>query len=335
MGKRVKYLVTGGAGFIGSHLVDALVRRGHSVLVLDDLSTGRLENIEHHLDSGSVELVAQSVLDPDLVDELVPQTDAVFHLAAAVGVKLVIAQPLDSLIRNVRGTDIVVSAAARHGRRLVLTSSSEVYGKNNNGPVDENADRVLGSPLKSRWAYANAKAFGEALAHAYHREQGFPMVIARVFNCVGTRQTGAYGMVLPRFVAQALADDDLTVYGSGTQTRCFCHVTDTVDALVRLMDADEATGKVFNVGATTEMAVIELAQRVIERTESRSRIRLVPYEQAYEQGFEELGRRVPDITAVSELTGWRLTRTVDDAIDDIAAAAGATSRAHGGAAVAD
>jgi UDP-glucose 4-epimerase len=313
--------------------VDTIVQRGDSVLVLDDFSTGRLENLEHLQAADAVEVLEGSVMDPAAVDEAVSQVDAVFHLAAAVGVKLVIAQPLDSLLRNVRGTDTVIEASARHRRPFVFTSSSEVYGKNSNGPVNEDADRILGSPLKTRWAYANAKSLGEALAHAYHREQGFPMVVARVFNCVGPRQTGAYGMVLPRFVAQALEGRDLTVYGNGTQTRTFCHVSDTTDALLRLMDSDGAIGGVYNVGGTEEIAVIELARRVIERTGSQSTIRLVPYEEAYEEGFEELGRRLPDTTALRKLTGWRPTRTVDDAIEDIAAIVGARER--GGAPVAD
>jgi nucleoside-diphosphate-sugar epimerase len=329
----VRYLVTGGAGFIGSHLVDAIVQRGDSVLVLDDLSTGRLANLEHLEAAEAVEVVEGSVTDPDAVEAAVSRCDAVFHLAAAVGVKLIIAQPLDSLLRNVRGTDTVIEAAARHQRPYLFTSSSEVYGKINDGAVGEEADRILGSPLKTRWAYANAKSLGEALAHAYHRERGFPMVVARVFNCVGPRQTGAYGMVLPRFVNQALEGNDLTVYGNGTQTRTFGHVTDTVDALLRLMDSDEAKGGVYNVGGTEEIAVIELARRVIERTGSSSTVRLIPYEEAYEEGFEELGRRLPDTTALRELTGWRPTRTVEDAIDDIAAFAG--TRQRGSAAIVD
>jgi UDP-glucose 4-epimerase len=249
--------------------------------------------------------------------------DRCLHLASAVGVKLIIAQPLDSLLRNVRSIDVVMSAAARHRVPLLFTSTSEIYGKSSEIPMREDADRILGSPLRTRWAYANAKAFGESLAHALHRETGCPMTIARLFNAVGPRQTGAYGMVLPRFVKQALAGDELTVYGNGTQTRSFCHVFDTVDAIVRLGDAD-ADGGVFNVGSPDEIPIIELARQVVERTGSRSTIRLVPYAEAYEEGFEELGRRVPDITAIRELTGWRPTRSVVDAIDDVVA--GVTER---------
>jgi UDP-glucose 4-epimerase len=331
----LSFLVTGGAGFVGSHLVDVLVQRGDSVTVLDDLSTGRLENLEHVLGSDQVHFVEGSACDEEIVDELMASADACLHLASAVGVKLIIAQPLDSLLRNIRSNDIVISAAARHRRPLLFTSTSEIYGKANDGPMREDADRVLGSPFKTRWAYANAKAFGESLAYAYHRETGFPMVVARLFNAVGARQTGAYGMVLPRFVNQALAGDELTVYGNGTQTRSFCHVIDTVDALVRLLDCEAAQGSVYNVGSPVEIPIIELARRVIDRTRSTSTIRLIPYSDAYEDGFEELGRRVPDITAIQQLTGWRPAHTVEDAIDDVIASLSERRRVGGSAGVAD
>lgn len=310
------YLVTGGAGFIGSHLLDALIARGDRVTVLDNLSTGRLNNIDHLLGSPQVSFVQGSVTDADLVDELMAAADRCFHLASAVGVQLIVSNPLDSLLTNVRGTDIVLSAAARHGRRVLFTSTSEVYGKNSDGALSEDSDRVLGSPFKSRWAYAIAKGFGESLAHGLSR-QGAETVTVRLFNTVGPRQTGMYGMVVPRFVRQALEGEDLSVYGKGTQTRCFTHVHDSVHALQLLMDCDEAMGRVFNIGAQTEVAIIELARRVIERSGSKSRVRLVSYEEAYDDGFEELGRRRPDTSAVHELTGWETSRTVDDAIDDV------------------
>ena len=315
----MRYLITGGAGFIGSHLVDALIGRGDQVVVVDDFSTGRRENLEAHRGSDSFELVEGSVLDHDLLDELAGSTDVVMHLASAVGVQLVVDQPLDSLIRNVRGNDVVISAAARHGRRLVFASTSEVYGKNSNGALKEDSDRVLGSPYKSRWAYATAKAFGEALAYGYHRERGLPAVVVRLFNTVGPRQRGAYGMVLPRFVRQALAAEELSVFGSGAQSRCFVHVQDSVNAMLMLSDAELATGRVFNVGSEREVTIIELAGKVIERSGSRSAIRLVPYREAYGEGFEELGRRKPDTTAVRQLTGWEPTRNVDEIIDDVIA----------------
>lgn len=318
-GSSIRHLITGGAGFIGSHLVDALITRGDEVLVLDDLSTGRAENLEHLTDSDRFKLVEGSVLDHSLVDDLMSRCDRCFHLASAVGVKLIISQPLESLLANVRGNDIVISAAANHGRRLLLSSTSEIYGKNSGGALSETSECILGSPYKSRWAYATAKAVGEHLAYGYHREQGLSAVVARIFNTVGPRQTGAYGMVLPRLVKQALAAEDLSIYGDGMQSRCFTHVLDTVHALVLLMDCEEATGQVFNVGSDGEVAIVELARRVIERARSSSAVRFVPYEQAYGEGFEELGRRTPDTTALREITGWSATRTIDEAIDDVIA----------------
>jgi UDP-glucose 4-epimerase len=315
----MRYLVTGGAGFIGSHLVEAIAARGDSVLVLDDLSTGERQNIEHLLGAGNVDLRVGSILDEGLVDECMCEVDACFHLASAVGVQLVVSRPLDTLLCNVRGTDIVLSSAVRHGRRLLFTSTSEVYGKNSSGALGEQADRVLGSPYKARWGYSTAKAFGEALAHGYAREMGAEIVVARLFNTVGPRQKGAYGMVLPRFVAQALTGEDLTVYGTGTQSRCFVHVADTVHALSLLLESDGAMGDVFNVGSATEVPIIELAAKVIERTGSSSRVRLIPYESAYGDGFEELGRRKPDTTKLEALTSWQTSRTLDETIDDVIA----------------
>ena len=335
----MRYLITGGAGFIGSHIVDALTTRGEEVLVLDDLSTGRLENLdglEHELASGgrrstrrfaaphenrtgSVEFVEGSVTDEALVDDCMSSVDVCFHLASAVGVELVVSQPLQSLLRNIRGCDIVISAAARHCRRLLFTSTSEVYGKVSDENLSEDSDRILGSPFQSRWSYATSKSFGESLAHAYQRELDAEMIVARLFNTVGPRQTGAYGMVLPRFVRQAMAGDDLTVYGTGTQARCFTHVLDVVHALVLLCDSDPAIGNAYNVGTSRAVSVIELGGKVIERTGSESKIRLVPYDEAYGAGFEELGRRVPDTTALRELTGWQPSRTIDEMIDDVIA----------------
>jgi UDP-glucose 4-epimerase len=315
----LKYLITGGAGFVGSHVVDALIARGDSVIVLDDLSTGAAENIDHVLGSDQVEFVQGVTHDEALVDDCMASADVCIHLASAVGVQLVVDRALDSLMRNVRGTDIVLSAAARHRRRVLFASTSEVYGKNSDGPLDEDADRIVGSPFKCRWGYATAKAFGEAMAHGLYRERGIETIVVRLFNTVGARQTGQYGMVLPRFVRQALAGNDLTVYGNGTQTRCFTHVDDVTHALLLLLDHDDSPGRVFNIGSSTPVAVVELARRVIERTDSESKVVLVPYDQAYGEGFEELGRRVPDTGAVRGLTGWRTTRTVDDAIDDVIA----------------
>jgi UDP-glucose 4-epimerase len=312
----VRYLITGGAGFIGSHLTDVLLARGESVLLLDDLSTGRRSNVEHVLEADQVEFVEGSILDEALVGDCVSQVDAVFHLASAVGVQLIVNRPLDTLQRNVRGTDVVITAAASRRKRLLYTSTSEIYGKNSIGALHEESDRLLGPPTKSRWAYATAKVFGESLAYANVRELGAEIIVARLFNTVGPRQTGRYGMVLPRFVRQALAGEDLTVYGTGTQSRCFAHVYDSVHALSLLMDTDEAIGEPFNIGTDVEVSIIELAGKVIERVGSGSRIMLVPYEDAYEDGFEELGRRQPDTSKLERMTGWGASRTIDEAIDD-------------------
>jgi UDP-glucose 4-epimerase len=315
----MRHLITGGAGFIGSHLVDVLTTRGDAVLVLDDLSTGARENLEPAVASNLVELVEGSVTDADLVDDLMRSVDDCLHLASAVGVQLVVSRPLDTLRRNIRGNDIVISAAARHGRPLLFTSTSEIYGKGSDGALSENSDRLLGPPDKLRWSYATAKAFGEALVYSYVRELRTQMTVVRLFNTVGPRQTGAYGMVLPRFVRQALNGDDLTVFGNGTQSRCFAHVLDVVHGIVLVLDDERTTGRVFNIGSGTEIPIVELARRVIERTRSESTIRLVPYEEAYDDGFEELGRRKPDTAALRELTGWMPVRSVDDAIDDVIA----------------
>lgn len=313
------YLITGGAGFIGSHLTDALISRGDSVLVLDDLSTGSRENLTDALASGKAELVEGSVCDAPLVDSCMARTGACFHLASAVGVKLIVSDTVSTLARSVRGAAVVTESAHRAGRRLLLASTSEIYGKNGGEALHEGSDRHLGSPSVARWSYSTAKAFAEALAHGYHRERGSDTVVARLFNTVGPRQSPHYGMVLPRFVAQALQDEELTVYGDGSQSRCFCHVQDTVRALIMLMDEEGARGEAFNVGRTDEITIGSLAREVIERTGSGSQIRHVPYSEAYGEGFEELGRRRPDTAALRKITGWAPRRDLADAIDDLAA----------------
>jgi UDP-glucose 4-epimerase len=317
--ERSRYLITGGAGFIGSHLVDLLVARGDLVVILDDLSTGRLSNLDHLLSDPSVEFVEGSTNDAEIVGSLMGSVDCCLHLASTVGVQLVVSKPLDCLMKNVRGTDVVLTAAARHGVRVLFTSTSEVYGKNSEGALSEESDRVLGSPFKSRWAYAIAKGFGESMAHGMSREGQVAIATVRLFNCIGPRQTGQYGMVLPRFVRQALAGQDLTVYGDGTQMRCFAHVRDVTEAIVLVLENDDALGSVLNVGAETPLTIMELARKVIERTGTDSKAKLVPYDEAYDEGFEELGRRQPDTSALRELTGWTPTRTIDDAIDDVIA----------------
>jgi UDP-glucose 4-epimerase len=326
LGSAMRHLITGGAGFIGSHLADALVARGDDVLILDDLSTGRRENVDHLL-PGRGELIEGSVLDAPLVDDLMSAVDVCFHLASAVGVQLVVDRPLDSLIRNVRGTDVVMEAAMRHDRRLLFTSSSEIYGKHSDGLLHEESDRLLGTSSKSRWTYETAKAYGEMLAFGYAHEHGAEMIVVRLFNTVGPRQLGSYGMVLPRFVSQALAGDNLTVYGDGTQSRCFTHVHDSVDAILRLVDTEAALGAVFNIGSSTEITIRKLAERVIERTGTSSGIRFVPYQEAYHDGFEELGRRSADTSAIERLCGWRPRRTIDEAIDDLIAHRRSSGRA--------
>jgi UDP-glucose 4-epimerase len=315
----LRYLITGGAGFIGSHLVDALVASGDEVLVLDDFSTGQPGNVGALCDRGSVELVEGSVTDADLVDALIEKCDCCLHLASAVGVKLVVSYPLETLRRIVHGSDVVMASAVRHGTRVLFASTSEVYGKNSEGALHEDSDRVIGSAFKSRWSYAIAKSYGEALAYGYHHEHGAETTVIRLFNTIGPRQQGVYGMVVPRFVRQALVGEDVTVYGDGSQSRCFLHVHDAVDAILALSAHDGAIGRAFNIGNPTPITIHSLAERIIDRTRSSSKIRFVPYEQAYDDGFEELGKRRPDTAALQALTGWRPQRTLENALDDVIA----------------
>ena len=310
----MRYLVTGGAGFIGSHLVDVLLARGDSVDVLDDLSTGNPINLGHLQGDDRLGIHEGSVLDEVLVDTLVARADVVVHLAAAVGVQLILAKPLESLITNIRGTEILLEACARHGRKVMVASTSEIYGKNGHGAMREDSDRVLGSPLNARWSYSTAKAVDEILAYNYWMERGTPTIIIRLFNCVGPRQTGAYGMVMPRLVRQALNGEDLTVYGDGEQRRCFCHVLDTVGAIVALLDHPGSVGDVFNVGSPNETTINDLAQTVLDLTGSGSRIVHIPYSEAYPRGFEEMDRRIPDTTKLETLTGWKAARSLRQSV---------------------
>lgn len=310
----MKALITGGAGFIGSHLADYLLARGDDVIVLDNLSTGRYQNIEHLLDRPDFEFVLGSILNSDLVDDLVSRCETVFHLAAAVGVELIVEKPLESLQTNIRGSEIVFEKTHKYGKRILVASTSEIYGKNTSDRLHEDMDRILGSPLKSRWSYSEAKAIDEILAYTYWKEKGLESVIVRLFNTVGPRQTGHYGMVIPRFVNQAIRGETITVHGDGQQTRCFCYVGDVVNALVRLIEHPEAYGRVFNVGGTEEISIEELAQKVVVLTGAASKLRYVPYEEAYEEGFEDMQRRVPDITRVHDLIAFEPTVPLDDII---------------------
>ena len=314
-------LITGGAGFIGSHLAEALLEAGHTVVVLDNLSTGRLENLRTVQSEPRLHLEVGSVIDDLKVDQLVHRCDIVIHLAAAVGVNLIVEHPLQSFTTNIRGSEIVIGAAHRYRRKILVASTSEIYGKNGAEKLEEDADRILGATSVSRWAYSTAKAVDEILALMYHRERDLAAIVARLFNTVGPRQSPGYGMVLPRLARQAVAGEPLTVYGDGLQSRCFCHVLDVVAAMVALLEHPDAVGGVFNVGSSHEISILDLARRVISRSGSRSDIEIIPYERAYANGFEDMRRRVPGTDRLRALTGWVPHRSLDDILDDAIAEA--------------
>ncbi len=315
----MRLLVTGGAGFIGSHVCDELLARGHRVHALDDLSTGSAANLRHLREHEGLESTIGSAADAGLVAELVAGCDAVFHLAAAVGVVLIVDSPVRTIETNVRCTEVVLAEADRARTPVLLASTSEVYGKGHALPFREDADVTLGPTTTGRWAYACSKAIDEFLAISYRKERGLPTVVARLFNTAGPRQSGRYGMVLPRFVRQALAGQPLTVYGDGSQRRCFAHVADVVPALADLLLTGCAWGEVVNVGSQEEVAMLDLARRVIELTGSDSEIALIPYDEAYQDGFEDMHRRVPDISKVERMIGWKPTLGLDDIVHDVAA----------------
>jgi UDP-glucose 4-epimerase len=313
----MRCLITGGAGFVGSHLSDELLGRGANVHVLDDLSTGSIENLRHLKSRPKFEYTIDTVASASLVAELVDAADVVFHLAAAVGVQLIVESPVRTIETNVHCTEVVLAQASKKKKPVFIASTSEVYGKSADLPYREDGDLTLGSTVKGRWSYACSKALDEFLAIAHWKERKLPTVIGRLFNTVGPRQTGRYGMVIPNFVTQALAERPITVYGDGTQRRCFCHVGDVVRALADLMERDDVYGEVFNIGSSEETEIGQLAHRVLEATGSSSEVTLVPYDVAYEEGFEDMQRRIPDTTKIRERIGWEPTKSLDQILADV------------------
>ena len=323
----MRVLITGGAGFIGSHLADAYLKRGDYVYVIDDLSTGKIENIQHLKGEPRFQYTIDSVHNQPVTAELVDQCDVIFHLAAAVGVKLIVESPVRTIETNVRGTEVVLALANKKKKKVLVASTSEVYGLSADVPFREDGNLVMGATTKGRWSYACSKAIDEFLALAYWREKKLPTIIVRLFNTVGPRQTGQYGMVIPTFVKQALAGRPITVYGDGNQSRCFGYVGDVVGALVKLMDHDDAVGQVLNIGSNQEISILELAQKVKDLTQSDSDIVFVPYDEAYEEGFEDMQRRVPDINKAKNLIGFEPRMALDDILRMVIADSRASSQA--------
>jgi UDP-glucose 4-epimerase len=314
----MRVLVTGGAGFIGSHLVDRLLLDGHTVSVLDNISTGRISNLDAYGEDPNFTLINGSVLDLDLLAKSVIGADYIFHLAAAVGVFTIVNHPLSSLVTNIRGTENVLEVASNHNIPVFLSSSSEVYGKNVSNSLRESDDRILGSPTTLRWSYSEAKAIDESLAYAYWTERKLPTRIVRFFNTVGPRQVGAYGMVVPRFISAAIKNEPITIYGTGEQTRCFGHVLDVIDAVISVAFSDKTIGRVINIGNDKEISMNDLAKKIIELTGSKSQIMYIPYSEAYAEGFEDMERRVPNIDLIKSLTGWNPKRSLEEIIKDVA-----------------
>lgn len=312
------HLITGGAGFIGSHLADYLLQRGENVIIIDNLSTGRYKNIEHLEGRAGFQCYIEDVRHEALIDELVRRSDRVYHLAASVGVRLILEKPTECLVNNIVGTERVLRSASRYRKTILITSTSEVYGKSKKDSFSETDDRIMGPTDKSRWGYANSKATDEFLGMAYYEETRLPVTIVRLFNTVGPRQTGQYGMVIPNFVMQALKNQPITVYGDGSQSRCFCHVKDVVPALVELLNRPAAYGKVFNLGSNREVSIRSLAELIVKMTGSKSDIVTVPYEEAYPPGFEDMQRRVPNLSRIGDTIGYRPTRSLEDIINDVA-----------------
>ena len=313
----MRCLVTGGSGFIGSHLCESLLHKGYKVSILDNMSTGSSLNISKVSDLLDIHI--GDIRDKELVESLIDQADLVLHMAAALGVNNILDNPIESVSTNFTGSEVVLNAATKLGKRLLIASTSEVYGKNPKQPLCETDDRVVGAPQKIRWTYSDAKALEEAIAHALFLTKGLKVTTVRLFNTVGPRQTGHYGMVVPRFVQSALKNEPITIYGDGKQSRVFCHVADAVRAIMSLSTSDEAIGEVYNVGGVGEVSILELANKVIERTNSDSKITFTPYDQAYPVGYEDMQRRVPDITKVKNAIGWAPEKNLDNIIDDVAA----------------
>jgi UDP-glucose 4-epimerase len=312
-------LITGGAGFIGSHMAEKLLKAGQRVTVIDDLSTGRLANIAHLQGHPHFRFAIEDIRNTTVLDRLVSECDIIYHLAAAVGVQKIVSQPIHTIEVNIGGSEVVLKTAARYRKKVMMASTSEVYGKGVKFPFEEDDDSLLGPTSRSRWSYAASKAIDEFLSLAYHKEVGLPVVVFRLFNTVGPRQSGQYGMVVPRFVRWALRNQPIQVYGDGAQQRCFGNVFDVLDAIHRLSEADGAEGQVFNIGSTEEISILQLAERVRERADSASDIQRIPYDQAYEPGFEDFRRRVPSLAKIQKLTGWQPSTSLDDTIDQIIA----------------
>ena len=313
----MKILITGGAGFIGSHLATRLLELEHEVFVFDDLSTGRLKNLAHIQPNPRLIVREGSVLDFGTIEPLIERCDEVYHLAAAVGVRLVMDKPVETIMTNVRGTEVILELCRKHSKKILLASTSEVYGKNKDGPLGEDDDRILGSTKKQRWAYANTKTLDEFLALAYHNDYGLPIVIARLFNTVGPRQTGRYGMVIPNFVRAALEGEPIRVFGSGMQSRCFAHVNDVVGGLISLMAHPGAIGDIFNIGNNEETTIGELALRVKEMSGSSSEVLHISYQEAYGDGYEDMERRVPDLTKIANLIGYKPTAGLEEILNSV------------------
>jgi len=313
----MRILITGGAGFIGSHLAEELLRRGDVVSVIDDLSTGRLENVEHLMSSPRFSLTVETILNETVMDRMVSECDVIYHLAAAVGVELIVSKPVEVIQTNILGTDMVLKLANRYLRKVIITSTSEIYGKSENVPFKENDDRVLGPTTKNRWSYSSSKAIDEFLALAYHKQKNLEVVIVRLFNTVGPRQTGRYGMVIPRFVGQALKGDPITVYNDGSMIRCFTYVSDVVDAMIALANHSDAVGQIFNIGNNEAISIKELAQRIKEKTKSESEIIFVPYDEAYEHGFEDMAIRIPDLSKIKTFIGYQPSVNLDGILDRV------------------